>query len=1069
MQKHTNSTALLYQAAQERILIIDGSMGVFLQSYQLEEDAFRGQRFSSHHRDIKGNFDVLCLTRPEIIEGIHRQYLEAGADIVETNTFNATAVSQAEFDMPPGVCYDINKAAAEIARRAADAFSTPEKPRFVAGAIGPLNKTLSLSPDVNDPGYRSLHFDEAKDAYAEQIRGLMDGGADILLIETIFDVLNCKAALYAAEEVFEEKDLRLPLIISGTITDASGRTLSGQTVEAFWVSVKHAKPFAVGLNCALGAEEMRPHLEALANIADCYTSAYPNAGLPNEFGQYDQTAHEMCGFVEEFARSGLVNIVGGCCGTTPEHIRHLAEHVKSPPRKPQPPQQIAAFSGLEPLFVRPDSNFINIGERTNVTGSSKFAKLIKEGNYAEALSVARQQVEGGAQVIDVNMDEGLLDSEAAMVKFLHLLAAEPDIAKLPVMVDSSKFHVIEAGLKCLQGKSIVNSISLKEGEAEFVRQAKICKKFGAAVVVMAFDEAGQADTVERKTSICQRAYQILTEKLGFEPQEIIFDPNIFAVATGIEEHNEYALHFLDATRIIKKTCPGALISGGVSNLSFSFRGNNRVREAMHAAFLYHAVQAGMDMGIVNAGMLEVYENIPKDLLQHIEDVLFNRHPNATEALVRLAESYRNVGGMAENTEGTEAWRSESVQKRIEIALVRGIDKYIEQDTEEARQLYPAPLQVIEGPLMDGMNVVGDLFGAGKMFLPQVVKSARVMKRAVAYLQPFIEKEKAASGGVQAAGKVLMATVKGDVHDIGKNIVGVVLACNNYEIVDLGVMVPADKILKTAIEEKVDIVGLSGLITPSLDEMVHVAKEMQRLNMSIPLLIGGATTSKTHTAVKIEPQYLNAPVVHVLDASRSVAVASSLLTQNEAEKSQFLAKIKNEYEQIRAQRAGRQSGKQFLTLQQARANKWAADWENYAPPQPNMTGLRVFAPYPLEELVPYIDWTPFFQSWQLAGKFPGILSDSVVGDEAGKLYLDAQAMLERIVQERWLEARAVVGIFPAQAVGDDICLPACEATGGHAQALHHLRQQVQKRPRVRLTCAWQILCRPGRPPEIMPTT
>lgn len=1041
----------LAAAARERILIIDGSMGVFLQSYKLPEHDFRGERFKDFPRELKGNYDVLCLTRPDLIEDIHRKYLDAGADIIETNTFNATAISQAEFDMPSGICYDINKAAAEIANQAiqrwnADhASSVIPAPKFVAGSLGPLNKTLSLSPDVNDPGYRTITFDEAKDAYAEQVRGLVDGGADIILVETIFDVLNCKSAIYAIEEVFEEKGFRLPVIISGTITDASGRTLSGQTVEAFWISVKHAKPFAVGLNCALGAEEMRPHLETLSGLADCYISAYPNAGLPNEFGEYDQTAHEMCVFMEDFARSGFVNIVGGCCGTTPEHIRHIAEHVKKyPPRIPVPAPALGytQLAGLEPLIIRPETNFVNIGERTNVTGSAKFAKLIKEGNYPEALSVARQQVDGGAQVIDVNMDEGLLDSEAAMVRFLNLMSAEPDIAKLPVMVDSSKFRVIEAGLKCLQGKSIVNSISMKEGEEEFIRQAKICRRFGAAVVVMAFDEQGQADTIERKVSICQRAYKILTERLGYDPTDIIFDPNIFAIATGIEEHNEYAINFIEATRQIKATCPGAKVSGGVSNLSFSFRGNNVVREAMHSAFLYHATRAGMDMGIVNAGMLEVYEQIPKELLQRIEDVIFNRHPDATEELVKLAESFKNTGGKV--IEEDLSWRETTVQERITHALVRGIDKYIELDTEEARKQYAAPLEVIEGPLMEGMNVVGDLFGSGKMFLPQVVKSARVMKKAVAYLQPFIEAEK--GGTVAAKGKILMATVKGDVHDIGKNIVGVVLGCNNYDIVDLGVMVPADQILKAAIAEKVDVIGLSGLITPSLDEMVHVAKEMQRLDLKIPLLIGGATTSRTHTAVKIEPRYQNAPVVHVLDASRSVAVVSALLTKNETENEAFVERIKVEYEQIRIQRAGRQSAKQYLSLEQARANKLSLDWDQYTPPKPNFTGVQAFENYPIEELVPYIDWTPFFQSWQLAGKFPAILEDEVVGVEAKKLFQDAQAMLKRIIAEKWLEARAVIGIFPAKSVNEDDI--EVQLTDHHGQSkgtlqLHHLRQQNQK--------------------------
>ncbi|MFN4254980.1 MAG: methionine synthase [Saprospiraceae bacterium] len=1045
---NNNILSALTAAARERILILDGSMGVFLQSYNLQEADFRGERFARHPRDLKGNFDLLCLTQPGIIEGIHRKYLDAGADIIETNTFTATSISQADYDMPAGVCYDINRAAAEIARRVTDEFSekNPGWPRWVAGSIGPLNKTLSLSPDVNNPGYRALTFDEAKDSYAEQIRGLVDGGAHILLIETIFDTLNCKSAIYAAEEVFEEKGFRIPVIISGTITDASGRTLSGQTAEAFWISVKHAKPFAVGLNCALGAEEMRPHIEVLSNIADCFISCYPNAGLPNEFGEYDQTAHQMCGFMEDFARAGFVNIVGGCCGTTPEHIGHIAKHVRNlPPRVPKPQPAYTQLAGLEPLIIREDTNFVNIGERTNVTGSAKFAQLIKSGNYAEALTVARQQVEGGAQIIDVNMDEGLLDSEKAMVEFLNLVQSEPDIAKLPIMVDSSKFQVIEAGLKCLQGKSIVNSISMKEGEAEFIRQANICRKYGAAVVVMAFDEVGQADTRDRKVEICQRAYRILTEQVGFDPTDIIFDPNIFAVATGIEEHNNYAMDFIEATRIIKQTCPGAKISGGVSNLSFSFRGNNVVREAMHAAFLYHAIQAGMDMGIVNAGMIEVYAEIPKDLLQRIEDVLFNRHPNATEELVKMAESLRGTGG--KTVVEDLAWRGLPVEKRLEHALVKGIDKFVEEDTEEARQKYPEPLHVIEGPLMDGMNVVGDLFGSGKMFLPQVVKSARVMKKSVAYLTPFIEAAKTAAGGEnRSKGKILMATVKGDVHDIGKNIVGVVLGCNNYDIVDLGVMVPAEKILAAARAEKVDIIGLSGLITPSLDEMVHVAKEMQRQGFDLPLLIGGATTSKTHTAVKIEPQYDRAPIVHVLDASRAVAVVSSLLTEDKAENEAFVQNVKADYERIREQRAGRQSAKTYLTLEQARANKLQLDWTNYTPPTPNYIGVKTFEAYDLAELAAYIDWTPFFQSWQLFGKYPAIFEDKTVGAEAKKLFDDAQAMLQKIIAEKWLTARAVIGLFPANSVADDdIEVYTDESRTEVLQTLRNLRQQNQKAP------------------------
>ncbi len=1034
-------------AARERILIIDGAMGTMIQQYKLDEAAFRGERFLHHHLDLQGDNDLLSLTRPDVVEAIHRAYLEAGADIIETNTFNATSISQADYEMPPGVAYDMNLASAQIARRAADDFTAqnPAKPRFVAGALGPLSKTLSLSPDVNDPGFRAVTFDQVKEAYSEQVRGLLDGGAQLLLIETIFDTLNCKAAIFAVEEIFEARNIRVPVMISGTITDASGRTLSGQTVEAFWIAVKHARPFSVGLNCALGAKEMRPHLEALAGIANCFISAYPNAGLPNEFGEYDQTPHEMCGLVEDFAQSGFVNIVGGCCGTTPAHILDIAQHVASIPPRVVPvaiKPGYTMLAGLEPLIMRENTNFVNIGERTNVTGSSKFAGYIKAGNFTEALTVARQQVDGGAQVIDVNMDEGLLDSEAAMVTFLNLVAAEPDIAKLPIMVDSSKFRIIEAGLKCLQGKSVVNSISMKEGEAEFIRQANICRKYGAAVVVMAFDEQGQADTTERKIEICQKAYRILTEQVGFDPTDIIFDPNIFAVATGIEEHNEYAINFLEATRVIKKTCPGAKISGGVSNLSFSFRGNNHVREAMHSAFLYHATQAGMDMGIVNAGMLEIYANIPPDLLQRIEDVLFNRNPNATEELVKYAEQVKSGG---KSLEKDLAWRETTVQKRLEHALVKGITDFIEADTEEARLLYPEPLHVIEGPLMDAMNIVGDLFGQGKMFLPQVVKSARVMKRAVAHLTPYIEAAKLANSDTRSKGKILLATVKGDVHDIGKNIVGVVLGCNNYDVVDLGVMVSADKILQAARDEKVDIIGLSGLITPSLDEMVHVAREMERQGFDLPLLIGGATTSKTHTAVKVEPQYTRGPVVHVLDASRAVAVVSALLTDNQAENQAFTSGIQTEYEQIRVTRAGKQSAKQYLPLQQARANKQVIDWANFTPVRPNVLGVQTFDDYDLAELAHYIDWTPFFQSWQLFGKYPAILEDAVVGVEAKKLLDDAQSMLQKIVAEKWLTARGVIGIFPAHAIHDDDIALYNPESGDLLEVVHHLRQQNQKAP------------------------
>ncbi|MDX1942892.1 MAG: methionine synthase [Saprospiraceae bacterium] len=1034
------------QALDERILIIDGAMGTMIQQYKLQEADYRGERFANFHTDIKGNNDLLSITRPDIIEAIHKAYLDAGADIIETNTFSANAISQADYDMQD-LSYEMNLESARIARKVVDEYTAknPDRPCYVAGAMGPTTKVASLSPDVNNPGFRGVTFDELKDAYYEQARGLMDGGAELLLIETITDTLNTKAALFAIDQLYEERGVQLPIMISGTITDASGRTLSGQTVEAFWVSVSHMPLLSVGLNCALGAKEMRPFLEDLSEVAECYVSAYPNAGLPNEFGEYDQTPHEMCHFVEDFAKSGFVNILGGCCGTTPEHIRHIAEHVKHiPPRKVPKKPAFTMLSGLEPLVIRPEMNFVNIGERTNVTGSKAFARLIKTGDFAGALSVAQQQVENGAQIIDVNMDEGLLDSEKAMVEFLHLVMAEPEIAKVPVMIDSSKFNVIEAGLKCVQGKCIVNSISMKEGEAEFIRQAKLVRRYGAAAVVMAFDEKGQADTIERKVEICERAYKILTERVGFKPQDIIFDPNIFAVATGIEEHNEYAINFIEATRQIKERCPGAKISGGVSNISFSFRGNDKVREAMHSAFLYHAIHAGMDMGIVNAGMIDVYEEIPKDLLELVEDVLFNRREDSTERLTAFAEKVKGDGGRT--IERDLAWRNATVEKRLEHALVKGITDFIEQDTEEARQKLPAPLQVIEGPLMDGMNVVGDLFGSGKMFLPQVVKSARVMKKAVAYLTPFIEEEKRISGNAgKPKGKILMATVKGDVHDIGKNIVGVVLGCNNYDIVDLGVMVPADKILNTAIEENVDIIGLSGLITPSLDEMVHVAKEMERRGFKIPLLIGGATTSKTHTAVKVEPQY-KGPVIHVLDASRSVAVASNLLSENVDERSNFILSTKDDYARIREQRGSRQSSKKYLTLKQARANKAKIDWDHYAPPKPTFLGIKVFNDYSIEELTRYIDWTPFFQSWELAGKFPAILEDEIVGTEAQKLYNDARSMLRRIIDENWLQAQAIIGLFPANSVhDDDIEVYANEDRSTVKAVLRNLRQQNEKAP------------------------
>lgn len=1028
---------------KDRILVIDGAMGTMIQQYQLDERGYRGERFADFHTDIQGNNDILSITQPRIIEAIHKAYLEAGADIIETNTFSGNAISQADYDMQE-YAYEINLEAARIARKAADEFtiSTPNKPRFVAGALGPTTRSASISPNINNPGERNIFFDDLKEAYYTQAKGLMEGGVDILLVETIFDTLNAKAALYAIDQLFEEKGDRLPIMISGTITDASGRTLSGQTAEAFWISVSHLPLLSVGFNCALGAQEMRPHLEALSKIADCLVSAYPNAGLPNEFGEYDQSAEEMESYIREFASSGLVNIIGGCCGTTPDHIRAMAEGVKGiPPRKIPEVPDYTMLSGMEPLIIRPETNFVNVGERTNVTGSRKFARLIKSGDYMEALSVAQHQVEGGAQIIDVNMDEGLLDSKQAMQDFLHLLMTEPEIAKLPIMIDSSKFEVIEAGLKCVQGKCVVNSISLKEGEEEFKRQARTVHRYGAAVIVMAFDEQGQADTIERKVSICKRAYDLLTQELHFKPQDIIFDPNIFAVATGIDEHNEYAINFIEATRQIKQQCPGAKISGGVSNISFSFRGNNVVREAMHAAFLYHAIKAGMDMGIVNAGMIEVYEEIPKDLLERVEDVLFNRRPDATDRLTEFAEQLKGSGGR--QLKKDLSWRNVPVEERLSHALVKGITDYIEEDTEEARKKYPAPLQVIEGPLMDGMNVVGDLFGSGKMFLPQVVKSARVMKKAVAYLTPFIEKEKEASGG-SAKGKILLATVKGDVHDIGKNIVGVVLGCNNYEIIDLGVMVPATKILKEAREQQVDIIGLSGLITPSLDEMVGVAKEMERQGFNSPLLIGGATTSKTHTAVKIEPQY-SGPVVHVLDASKAVAVASSLLSENTDARSNYILDVKAELARVREARSGRQARKKYLPLLAARQNRFQV--ATYEPVKPNFTGIKVFEDYALEELTNYIDWTPFFSSWQMAGKFPAILKDEVVGKEAQKLYNDARSMLRRIIDEGWLKARAVIGIFPANSLpdSDDIEVYAHEDRREVLEVLHNLRQQRQKAP------------------------
>ncbi|MBK9398732.1 MAG: methionine synthase [Saprospiraceae bacterium] len=1000
----------------KRIMVIDGAMGTMIQRYKLSEEDFRGERFKDFHADIKGNNEILSLTRPDIIASIHKEYLDAGADIIETNTFSANTVSQADYDLED-ICYELNFESAKLAAKAVAEknLETPDKRRFVAGALGPTTKLASMSPDVNNPGFRALGFDDLVKAYGEQTRGLIDGGADILLIETITDTLNCKAALFAIDQIFEERGESLPIMISGTITDQSGRTLSGQTVEAFWISVSHMPLLSVGLNCALGAEEMRPHIEELSRISDCFISAYPNAGLPNEMGEYDQDPHEMGDHMHDFALSGFVNIVGGCCGTTPEHIKEMVETVsKIAPRPLVEQPNYTMLSGMEALVFRPELNFVNVGERTNVTGSKKFEKLIKKKDYNTALEVALQQVEGGAQILDVNMDEGLLDSHAAMIEFLNLVMSEPDIAKLPIMIDSSKWSVIEAGLKCVQGRCVVNSISMKEGVEQFKEQAKLVRRYGAAAVVMAFDEDGQADTIERKVSICQRAYKILTEEIGFRPQDIIFDPNIFAIATGIEEHNNYAVYFIEACRQIKATCPGAKISGGVSNISFSFRGNDRVREAIHSSFLYHAIQAGMDMGIVNAGMMEIYEELPKDLLVLVEDVIFNRNEGATEAMTTYAEQVKGGGKVIEKD---LEWRNKPVKERLAHSLVKGITEFIIEDTEEARLLSAMPLDVIEGPLMDGMNIVGDLFGSGKMFLPQVVKSARVMKQSVNYLFPFIEASKAAGGG-SSKGKVLMATVKGDVHDIGKNIVGVVLGCNNFDIVDLGVMVSADRILNAAIEHNVDMIGLSGLITPSLDEMVHVAKEMQRRNFTMPLLIGGATTSKTHTAVKIEEHY-KGPVIHVLDASRSVAVATTLMSSDSEATSKFISQTREDYEKIRVQRAGKRTEKRMLSYEAARQNKLKIDWASYTPPTPAYPGVTVLEDFPLEEIKKYIDWTPFFQAWELAGKYPAILTDEVVGEAATDLFKDLNKLMDDTIKGKWLQANGVIGLWPANTVEDDL--------------------------------------------------
>jgi 5-methyltetrahydrofolate--homocysteine methyltransferase len=1041
---------------KKRILVIDGAMGTMIQRYKLTEKDFRGERFANHATDLQGNNDLLNITRPDVIREIHAEYLEAGADIIETNTFSTQVISLADYRLEE-LAYELSYEGARIAREVADQYTAknPDKPRFVAGAIGPTNRTASLSPDVNDPGYRAVTFDDLAEAYYDQVRGLVDGGADLLLIETIFDTLNAKAALFAVDRYKREckaagKDFACfrdggAIMISGTITDASGRTLSGQTVEAFWNSVRHANLLSVGLNCALGAKEMRPHLEELSQKADVFISAYPNAGLPNEFGQYDETAHETAHQVDDFMKAGMVNIVGGCCGTTPDHIRCIAERAaKYSPRIVPEIEPFQRLSGLEAVTIRPDSMFVNVGERTNITGSPKFAKLILAEDYEAALSVALQQVEGGAQVIDVNMDEGMIDSEATMTRFLNLMASEPDIAKLPIMIDSSKWTVIEAGLKCIQGKGIVNSISLKEGEEKFKEQAGKILSYGAATVVMAFDEQGQADSYQRRIEICKRSYDILVNEVHFPPQDIIFDPNILTVATGLEEHNNYAVDFINATRWIKQNLPHAKVSGGVSNISFSFRGNNVVREAMHSAFLYHAIKAGMDMGIVNAGMLEVYEEIPKDLLELVEDVLLNRRPDATERLVEFADTIKSKG---KEVVRDEEWRKGTVQERLSHALVKGIIEYLDDDVEEARQQYAKPLEVIEGPLMDGMNIVGDLFGAGKMFLPQVVKSARVMKKAVAYLLPFIELEKQrvidagedSSGSRANAGKILMATVKGDVHDIGKNIVGVVLACNNFEVIDLGVMVPAQRIIEEARKQEVDIIGLSGLITPSLDEMVHFAKEMEREGFTIPLIVGGATTSRIHAAVKIAPAY-SGPAIHVLDASRSVTVCSALM--NKDNRDSYIQGIKDEYEKAREAHLNKRSDKRFVTLAEARAGKFLIDLAKVAP-KPAFTGTKVFEAFPLAELVPYIDWTPFFHTWELRGSYPKIFEDKFVGDEAKKLYDDAQRLLKKIVDENLLQANGVIGFWPANTVGDDIELYTDESRTQVLTKIHTLRQQAEK--------------------------
>ncbi|MGI9211328.1 MAG: methionine synthase [Methylococcaceae bacterium] len=1035
-------TSLFRQALSERILFLDGAMGTMIQSYQLTEADYRGERFASWSHDLKGNNDLLSLTRPDIIQAIHQAYLEAGSDIIETNTFNANRVSLADYGMEE-LAYELNLESTRLVRAVVDAMSakTPDRPRFVAGVLGPTNRTASISPDVNDPGFRNISFDQLVEAYTEALRGLVDGGADLILIETVFDTLNAKAAAFAVDQFSEDHGICLPVMISGTITDASGRTLSGQTVGAFWNALRHAQPVSFGFNCALGARQLRQYIEELSSIADTHVSAHPNAGLPNEFGEYDESPEAMAREIAEWAEQGFLNIIGGCCGTRPTHIKAIHDAVEHfPPRAIPDVGHACRLSGLEPFNIGPDSLFVNVGERTNVTGSAAFCRLIKEDRYEQAVEVARQQVDSGAQIIDVNMDEGMLDSRAAMVRFLNLIASEPDIARVPVMLDSSKWDILEAGLKCLQGKGIVNSISLKEGESTFLHHARLARRYGAAVIVMAFDEQGQADSMTRKLEICTRAYHLLVNQLKFPAEDIIFDPNIFAVATGIEEHNRYGLDFIEATAAIRRDLPHALISGGVSNVSFSFRGNNPVREAIHAVFLYHAIRAGMSMGIVNAGQLALYDEIPSALREAAEEVILARRADATERLLAIADGFRGDGTTVEKKED-QAWRSWPVDKRLEHALVKGMDEYIETDTEEARALLGRPLLVIEGPLMAGMNVVGDLFGAGKMFLPQVVKSARVMKKAVAYLTPYMDAEKSGSEA-RSNGRILMATVKGDVHDIGKNIVGVVLQCNGFEVIDLGVMVPAEKILAAAREHQVDMVGLSGLITPSLDEMVHMAREMERQGFDIPLLIGGATTSRAHTAVKIEPCYSH-PVVYVTDASRAVGVAGSLLSEDLS--TDYIARIRDEYAGVRLRHTGRRETQPLRTLDDARSHAFKGDWQHYQPPVPAFLGSRIFDGYPLAEIAEFIDWTPFFHTWELAGHYPEILNDAVVGEQARTLYEDARTMLAHLIEHNWLTARAVVGFFPAVSRGDDIVLYRDDTRSEVLTVLHHLRQQAEKPP------------------------